>query len=579
VDDPRQPAAEPAQQAPAQQTPDQQPPDQQAPDQQAPDRQAPDQQAPIVAVTVYPDRARVTRRLAVELPPGEHRLQIGPLPLGLHRDSLRVSAGAGPSGGPEGHGAITVLGVDVLTSYAARTDDAIVADLTERRRELVAALAGLDDADEVEASREAFVARLARRAGGTYAQALAAGQTDTAAVAAFADSIAGQLAAGRARRSDLTRRRELARDRLAAVDRRLAGLGEDRRAPDRLLAEITVLAGDGGAGLDLDLAYVVDGAGWRSSYDVRLDDDGAGPVLTLTWYGLVSQRTGEDWPECDLRLSTARPAVAATVPELEPWFLDRVRPLPVPPPAMTRGRAIQPTGFAAPAVVLGAAQSDLALAEVAESVATVEQGVAAATYRPARPVAVPADGAAHRATVAALELPAELDHVTAPVRAPEAHLRAVVVNDSPHTLLPGRAAVFHGGDFVGATELPTWAPGEEVELALGVDDRIRVEREMIRRSASRAALRDLRRRDVEHRITVANHTPHPARVTVLDQAPVSRDEGITVRETAVDPAPAERTDLGVLTWRLDLEPGQRREITLAVRVELARGVELTGWRE
>jgi uncharacterized protein (TIGR02231 family) len=217
--------------------------------------------------------------------------------------------------------------------------------------------------------------------------------------------------------------------------------------------------------------------------------------------------------------------------------------------------------------------------QVTDGVATVEQGVAAATYRPARPVAVPADGAAHRATVAVLELPAALDYITAPVRAPEAHLRAVVVNESPHTLLPGRAAVFHGGDFVGAIDVPTWAPGEEVELALGVDDRIRVERELVRRTAGRAALSAARRRDVEHRITVANHSPRPARVTVLDQIPVARDEGITVRETVAEPPPAERTELGLLTWRLELPPGGRAAVTLGVRVELARGVELAGWRE
>ncbi|WP_320064857.1 DUF4139 domain-containing protein [Micromonospora sp. RTGN7] len=48
----------------------------------------------------------------------------------------------------------------------------------------------------------------------------------------------------------------------------------------------------------------------------------------MTWFGLVSQDTGEDWPECVLQLSTARPAAAAGVPELSPWYLDRVRPAP-----------------------------------------------------------------------------------------------------------------------------------------------------------------------------------------------------------------------------------------------------------
>ena len=70
-----------------------------------------------------------------------------------------------------------------------------------------------------------------------------------------------------------------------------------------------------------------------------------------------------------------------------------------------------------------------------------------------------------------------------------------------------------------------------------------------------------------------------AKVTVLDQLPVSRDEGIVVKELRLDPAPAERTDLGVLTWVLDLAQGQTKEIHIGVRVELARGVEVTGWRE
>jgi uncharacterized protein (TIGR02231 family) len=154
-----------------------------------------------------------------------------------------------------------------------------------------------------------------------------------------------------------------------------------------------------------------------------------------------------------------------------------------------------------------------------------------------------------------------------------------VVNSSPHTLLPGRAAVFHAGDFVGSTQLVSWAPGEEVELALGVDDRLRVERKLVRREASKATLGSTRRREVEYSTKVSNHTPQPARVTVLDQLPVSRDEQIVVRELRAEPPAAERTDLGVLTWKLDLEPGASAEIRLGFRVDLMKSAELVGWRE
>jgi uncharacterized protein (TIGR02231 family) len=213
------------------------------------------------------------------------------------------------------------------------------------------------------------------------------------------------------------------------------------------------------------------------------------------------------------------------------------------------------------------------------AVAQVEQGAVAATSRPARVVAVPADGTTSRATIAVLDLAARLDHVTAPARSTDVHVRAVVTNSSPHTLPPGPAAVFHEADFVSRTALSTWAPGEELELALGLDDRVRVERELVRRTATRATLGSSRRREVEYRTTIGNYTGAPARVTVLDQLPVSRHDGITVKETVAEPEPAERTELGVLTWRLPVADGTTQSVRLGYRVETAKGIELSGWHE
>ncbi|MFG1674070.1 mucoidy inhibitor MuiA family protein [Micromonospora sp. NPDC049282] len=524
-------------------------------------------EAPVVGVTVYPDRARVTRRGSLRLAAGEHRVRVAPLPVGLRRDSIRVG----------GRGAATVLGVDVTTRRQAHSTDTQVVGLERRHRELADELIETEDADGVEEQRGEFLTRLAERAAGTYARALAAGDAAPADVAAFSDSVAAQLAEVRGRRRGLSRRRTELAEEMAAVERDLDA-AHGKREPDRLAAEVTVAVESDDAEVELELTYLVDGARWQPSYDLRLVDD----TMTVTWFGLVSQSTGEDWPECELRLSTARPAATTGVPELSPWYLDRFRP--ASPRAasadMPLGMPMPPAPGAAPAGGGGGlARSAAPRPRVRESVAEVEQGVSAATYRPARPVAVPADGSAHRATIAVLELPARLDHVTAPVRAAEAHLRATVRNTSDHTLLAGPAAVFHGADFVASTRLPVWAPGEEIELALGVDDRLRVERKLHRRTETKATLGSTRRREVEYRITVANHTSRPAAVEVRDQLPVSRDEAVVVRETALAPPPAERTELGEVTWRLSLAPGDSGEITLGFRLELAKGVEVTGWRE
>jgi uncharacterized protein (TIGR02231 family) len=513
--------------------------------------------APIVAVVVYPDRARVTRRGRITVPAGDQTVYVDALPLALQEDSVRV-AGRGPA---------TVLGVDVAMRHHSQAPDETVAELERQRREAQEDVASLSDADDVQAQLDVFLAQLGRRAGGSFAKSVAAGET-SADLGEFTESLATRLTAVRTKRRELTRQQEEAEERLAAADRRLAAVAEQRR-PDRLSVAVA-LAVESEAEVEIELSYVVAGASWSSTYDVRL----AGDRLTLSWFGLITQHTGEDWPECELKLSTARPTVSAKVPELDPWYLDRQHPpvpiAPMAPAAVSFGMQ------AADSVGRGSHRAKRAFADVE---ATVEQGITAATYTPPRPVAVPADGAAHRATIASIDLESELDYITAPVRSTDVHLRATVANSSTHTMPAGRAAVFHEADFVGSTALPLWAPGEEVELALGLDDRIRVERELVRRTATKATLGSTRRREVEYETKIENHTPRAARITVLDQLPVARDHEITVKPISTSPEPTETTDLGVITWKLDLPAGEQTTVKLAFRVESAKSVELTGWRE
>ena len=105
------------------------------------------------------------------------------------------------------------------------------------------------------------------------------------------------------------------------------------------------------------------------------------------------------------------------------------------------------------------------------------------------------------------------------------------------------------------------------------------ERKLVRRNATKATLGSTRRREVEYETRIENHTPRKARVTVLDQLPVSRDHEITVKPITAEPEPAETTELGVVTWKLDLAAGQELLIKLGFRVDTGKSVELTGWRD
>jgi uncharacterized protein (TIGR02231 family) len=178
--------------------------------------------------------------------------------------------------------------------------------------------------------------------------------------------------------------------------------------------------------------------------------------------------------------------------------------------------------------------------------------------------------------VARFELDATLDHLAVPALAAEAYLRATVTNDSALLLLPGPARIFHDGQFVGETVLETVAAGEEFELQLGVDDQIRVERELRRRRTSKAVIGGTRTIDVAYEITVHNHRSGQARVSVHDHIPVSTDGEIKVRSRETSPDPVERTDLGELTWELSLASGKSATIRHRFTVEHPAQVTVVG---
>jgi len=211
--------------------------------------------------------------------------------------------------------------------------------------------------------------------------------------------------------------------------------------------------------------------------------------------------------------------------------------------------------------------------------AEVENAGASVTFKVPRSVSVPSDGTPHKTTVTVLDLDAQLDYVTAPKLAEEAYLRAKIKNNTQVTFLPGGANIFHEGNFVGRTFLKTVVPNEEFEAHLGVDDRVRVKRELSERTAGKTFIGNTRRTGLGYKITLTNHLEWPAKVTVFDQLPISRHENIKVKLTEVTPEPAEQNELNILKWEMSIPPQGKSEIHYAFLVENPRDMQVVGMVE
>ena len=176
--------------------------------------------------------------------------------------------------------------------------------------------------------------------------------------------------------------------------------------------------------LELELSYVVSGAGWKPLYDLRLLEEQAAPALEIGYLAQVTQQSGEDWTEVRLSLSTARPSLAAILPELEPWY---VQPFLPPQPRAMKMAAGQPAPMMMAARPASAPADEGAPAEVAPVevvMAQVDASGAAVTYHVPAPASIPADGAPHKVTIARYALAPRLDYVSAPRLAEAAYRRA-----------------------------------------------------------------------------------------------------------------------------------------------------------
>lgn len=512
----------------------------------------------ITAVTVFPNRARVTRDGMLHLARGEHMLVLAELPASLDKDSVRAS----------GKGAnAKILGVEVATEFVARPPETSIAELQRALEVLQDADKSLGDDDTTQVARIEFLKSLREASGQSLAKGIAFGKATLENVESLAAYLDRELDAANTRRREIAQKRREQKREIEAAQARL-NQAQTVEQKERREIRVTVEA-TAETDLQMEVTYAVAGASWTPLYDVRLNET----KVELTYLASVSQQTGEDWNAVELALSTARPAVSAEIPELDPWYVDGYRPAPMMASATARGSAAGGMFQAAPApqsAVFDAAP----LMEVAQ--ASVESSGAAVTYRVARPMTIPSDGAPHKTTVTTLDLTAQLDYVTAPKIAEEAYLRAKIKNESPFILLLGSANIFHGADFVGATELETVAPNEEFEAHLGVDDRVKIERELIEHTVDKTLIGNTRRLFFGYKITLTNLLATPAKITALDQLPVSRDEEIKVKLRDTSPKPAEQSDLNVLKWELELKPQEKREITFAFAVEHPRAMRLRG---
>ncbi len=498
----------------------------------------------ITEVVVFSDRARVTRRGSLTLETGVHSIEVANLPLALQPDSVRAAGG--------GTARAALLGVEVRRVYFSETPVAEVQALEHEIEALTTQDKALADQAEAATVRAGFARGLSDKATEQLARGLAFGRAEIDRGAVLIDFVQQQLAQAQSTLRDLALQRQTLQRQLTKLNNDLQSK-RSAQPRERYSAFIEVKVTQPGE-LNIELTYMVAQARWSALYDLRFEETQE-PVVQVGYLGQVTQSTGEDWLNVALTLSTARPALTTVKPELKPWYIQEVLP---PMKRQAQSRAMFAAGAPLPAPAIQAEQAVGAIPDAEPQSfqaldvpeAAVESRGATVTFKLAQPVAVPSDNSPHKVNIAAVSLTPKLDYLSVPKLAEAVYRRATLTNRSEYLLLPGQANLFVDGDFIGTLTLDRVAPNEEFDLALGVDERVVVMRELKAREVDKKLIGDRRRIRVAYEIEVRNLRDRAIDLEIRDQLPVSRHEQIKVKLEAVEPKPIEQTELNELIWKL-----------------------------
>jgi len=519
----------------------------------------------IMAATVYPDRALVTRRGTLSVVPGKHSIEVTELPLYLNPDSIRASA--------RGTARARLLGAQVNRTYYVDTPSEQVRQLEEEIEKHQDEMNRLDVRADLIKINRTNLDKLGAQAN-IFATALAAREMTVEQQLAIYEGLRQQAEKLDNETQEIHSSRRKAEQRVQKLTKELEQLRSSRpRERYTAIVEMEILeSGD----LTVEVSYMVSGAGWEPLYDLRLLEKDATSSLEIGYLAQVTQNTGENWDQVALTLSTARPALARILPELDPWYIRPFEPN-IPMPRTALPPQAMAVAMEAPSVYpkkMG--REDRLEEDVEEMTAEIDSAGTSVTYIIPGSTSVPPDGDPHKVTVARFPLTPRMDYVSAPKLAQGVYRRVKVVNASPYTLLAGDANIFITDEYVGTTLLELTPPQAEIELYLGNEDRIKVERDLKRRDIDKRFMGGKRHLGFGYEIKLENLLPVKASLTLHDQFPVPRHEEIKVKLESADPKPAEQTELNLLKWEFLLEPKEKRTVRFDFSVESPQGMDIIG---
>jgi len=475
-------------------------------------------------VTVYADRARVSRKFEKVLDKGLHFLIFDNLPSSVDENSIQIT----------GKGLAELRDVKIVKTYVKHFSNDKITRLKSNKQKLNDKIGEINDLVEQAKAEKAFVVKITEKLTNTKqknSKAILDPQKWVKMVSFYRKKIS---ALDKEVRGSAIKKRELENE-LGRVQADIYQLGS-RQTSVKRQAHVKVNVAATGVVM-LNLSYIVQGPSWQPLYDLRVNSNSKS--MSIIYKAIVKQSSGEDWDNVRLKLSTAKPNISGQKPTLRAWYLNveqaRVsgRAEEAPREKKKMGREADKMTYQfrnAPKDNPGRFKSLGPAKSIVSNEAGLDSLGTNAVFVIKELAQIKSDNNKHQVAIFNKTFGAEMRYSIIPKVAEHAYLKAQVKNNTSFPLLAGDANVFLDNNFVAHSRMQSVAPNEKFWTYLGIDNGIKVDYKFINKFQEKLGIfNKTKKTTYEYLISVKNNKGHSVAMHIWDQIPISRHEDIKVK--------------------------------------------------
>ncbi|HHS96190.1 MAG TPA: mucoidy inhibitor MuiA family protein, partial [Phaeodactylibacter sp.] len=306
------------------------------------------------------------------------------------------------------------------------------------------------------------------------------------------------------------------------------------------------------------LAYYVNNVTWSTQYDINVAD--LNSPLELVYKAQVNNNSGVDWEEVRLSFSTAKLNRSNVLPKLNPWWL----------------RFDIPEAYLADVVLSESSnmrpqmrsrhEDDTAGDGSYLPPSQVKENFTSLVFTMEKNYSIPSDGKYYTLDLKTQSAEATYTYHCRPQYSPHAYLIANIKDWSHLNLSQGYANIYFENTYQGKTFIDPLSVEDELTLSIGTDIAVNIERERVQDFTKKKFIGTKKKEWAGYRIKLKNNKSQKINIVVKDRFPLSTDSDIEIEYLDWSGADFDK-DTGFLTWKLELQPGQAKELTFSFSVK------------